>query len=274
MSLADMANLVEPIHHYGDQFRSILVPRRVNSFSEKNYRRQGWRNCSRQSRTCSDRGESVHRILLLDRVTYKNETCNFFAPTIKKLRKSRLKHMYFLKYNITHERERRGGGERERPLQLYCKSDLFFIEIATLGNELSGVKKTSHASVHATTRNDSLAYLLMCEFTCGARDSPAGTHVYIHSPLVYVCTHSRTEEPLHVSREDVRIFRLGVRRAYKRSFAGAVYDGLGSMSHTCRPVLPARHVTTFLRTIQPSCAHECTSALRGWREIARRRVAT
>jgi len=64
-----------------------------------------------------------------------------------------------------------------------------------------------------------------------------------------------------------------VRCAYKRSFAGAVYGGLGSMSHTCRPVLPAKHVTTFLWTVQPSCAHECTSALRSWREIARRRAA-
>lgn len=41
---------------------SFLVPRRVNSFSEKNYRRQGWRNCRRQSRTCIDRRQSIHRI--------------------------------------------------------------------------------------------------------------------------------------------------------------------------------------------------------------------
>lgn len=106
---------------------------------------------------------------------------------------------------------------------------------------VSGVKKTSRAPVHAhaTTRNDSLAYLLMCEFTCGARDSPAGTHTrtYIHT------THAHEKTLRGCARSTSA---RGVRRAYKRSFAGAVYGGLGSMSHTCRPVLPARHVTTFL----------------------------
>lgn len=94
-------------------------------------------------------------------------------------------------------------------------------------------------------------------------------------PCIRTCTHSRTWEASACVPGKMCVYFAArcAPRAYKRPFAGAVYDGLGSMSHTCRPVLPAGHATTFLRTIQPSCAHECTSALRGWREIARRRAA-
>jgi len=148
-----------------------------------------------------------------------------------------------------------------------------------LGNELS-VKKTSHASVHihgTTPPGTILSRTYLCANSPAGHETRLKTRMYT---LVYVHTYVvRTRGKtacLRVPRDDVRAIRRGVCRTYKRPFAGAVYSGLGSMSHTCQPVLPAKHVTTFLQTVQPSCAHECTSALRqlrGWREIARRAAA-
>lgn len=59
MSLADTTNLVGPIHHYGDQFRSIVPSSAKGELILREQLPQAWKEKLQQGKPCADRGESI-----------------------------------------------------------------------------------------------------------------------------------------------------------------------------------------------------------------------